>query len=211
VKTEVLRKGRADSTLIWAAAHATRWAPRGTIMIEHLISVIDAANKLGIRKQQLFKVIKRLGISTTKHKSSDHRGQPISYISNNDFDLIVNEYVNTSGYGDGEGTVKTSEQLDHGVFYLIQLEPDHDPGRFKVGFASNMPERLRSHRCSAPFSMVLQTWPCHVLWERTAIDSVTQGCEKIHTEVFRTTDIAAVQEKCDMFFALMPDLDDIIR
>ncbi len=180
-------------------------------MNEHLISVIDAANKLGMRKQQLFKVIKRLGIATTRHKSSDHRGQAISYISNNDFDLIVNNHVITRDHDEGGGTVNTSAQLDHGVFYLIQLEPDHDPGRFKVGFASNMPERLRSHRCSAPFAMVLQTWPSHALWERTAIDSVTQGCEKIHTEVFRTTDIAAVQKKCDMFFALMPDLDDIIR
>jgi len=94
---------------------------------------------------------------------------------------------------------------------LIQLEPDHDPGRFKLGFASNMPERLRSHRCSAPFAKILKTWACHALWERTAIDSVTQGCEKIHTEVFRTKDISSVQEKCDLFFNLMPKLDDIMR
>lgn len=50
-----------------------------------------------------------------------------------------------------------------------------------------------------------------MLWEHTAIDSVTQGCEKIHTEVFRTIDIESVQKKCDMFFDLMPGLDDIMR
>ena len=180
-------------------------------MNEDLISVIDAANKLGIQKQQLFKVIKRFGIITAKHKSSAHRGQTISYITNNDFDLIVNNHVTIVAQDGGEDSVKTSSQIDHGVFYLIQLEPEHDPGRFKVGFASNMPERLRSHRCSAPFSEIIQSWPCHVLWERTAIDSVTQGCAKIHTEVFRTQDIAAVQKNCDMFFALMPDLDSIMR
>ena len=179
-------------------------------MNENLISVIDAANKLGMRKQQLFKVIKRLGVATAKHKSSDHRGQTISYISNTDFDLIVNNQAISNDDGGGAGTT-TSAHLDHGVFYLIQLEPDHDHGRFKLCFTSNMPERLRSHRCSAPFAEVLQTWPCHVLWERTAIDSVTQGCEKIHIEVFRTTDIATVQKKCNKFFALMPDLDDIVR
>ena len=90
---------------------------------------------------------------------------------------------------------------------MIQLEPDHDPGRFKLGFASNMPERLRAHRSSTPFAKILKTWPCHVSWERTAIDSVTQGCEKIHTEVFRTKDITSVQKKSDLFFDLMPDLD----
>jgi hypothetical protein len=180
------------------------------VMNENTISVIDAANKLGIRKQTLFKIIKRLSISTTKRKNSAHKGQAISYISNTDFDLIVNSYGNVDE-DTGSADSITSAQLDHGVFYLIQLEPDHDPGRFKLGFASNMPERLRSHRCSAPFAKILKTWPCHSLWERTAIDSVTQGCEKIHTEVFRSEDIDSVQNKCDQFFDLMPDLDDVMR
>ena len=179
-------------------------------MNEHLISVIDAAKKLGIRKEHLFKVIKKLGIATTKERNSNHKGQRISYIRNTDFDFIINNQGITGKKTDNEVTI-TSAQLDHGVFYLFQLEPDHDPGRFKLGFASNMPERLRQHRCSAPFAKVLKTWPCHVFWERTAIDSVTQGCEKIHTEVFRTTDIASVQKKCEMFFERMPDLDNIIR
>ena len=34
-----------------------------------------------------------------------------------------------------------------GVFYLIQLEPQFDPGRFKVGFAANISDRLRALRC----------------------------------------------------------------
>jgi hypothetical protein len=181
-------------------------------MNEDIISVIDAANKLGMRRQTLFKIIKRLGIVTTKHKSSDHssRGQVIAYISNSDFDIIVNSHVANSEQSNGGSSVATSARLDQGLFYLIQLEPDHDPGRFKLGFTSNMPERLRSHRCSAPFAKVLKTWPCHVLWERTAIDSVTHGCEKIHTEVFRTTDIVAVQRQCDKFFDVMPDVKKVI-
>ena len=42
-------------------------------------------------------------------------------------------------------------------------------------------------------------------------DSVTQGCEKLSKEVFRTNDITKVKEKCDQFFALMPKLEDILR
>ncbi|MGA9539122.1 MAG: hypothetical protein WBR24_24740 [Desulfobacterales bacterium] len=181
-----------------------------TDMNEQIISVIDAANKLGMRKQHLFKIMKRLGIASTKQKHPAHRGLAIAYISNTDFDLIINDYCNT-GKDDESFIATTSASIEHGGFYLIQLEPNHDPGRFKLGFASNMPERLRSHRCSAPFAKVLKTWPCHTLWERTAIDSVTQGCEKIHTEVFRAADIKSVQKKCDMFFELMPDLNDIMR
>lgn len=177
-------------------------------MERNSISVIDAANELSVRKQYLFKIINRLGIQTAKKKSSSHKGQAISYITNADFDRIVNEVANSKP---NNPTDNSTTQPDHGKFYLIQLEPEHDPGRFKLGFASNMRERLRSHRCSAPFAKVLKTWPCHSLWERTAIDSVTQGCKKIHNEIFRTTDIDSVRNRCDRFFDLMPALDDVMR
>jgi hypothetical protein len=73
------------------------------------------------------------------------------------------------------GTLTTPPEClpdDQGVFYLLQLEPEHDPGRIKAGFAVSLPERLRTLRCSAPFTKVVRTWPCKVLWERTAIESV---------------------------------------
>lgn len=95
-----------------------------------------------------------------------------------------------------------------GLFYLVQLEPDHDPGRFKAGFTSNMEERLRAHRCAAPFVKVIKTWPCRSLWEKTTIDCVCDGCERLHTEVFRSDSIDQVVEKCDEFFSLMPRLVD---
>ncbi len=180
-------------------------------MDNDLISVADASTKIGIKKQTLFKVIKRFGLSAIKQKSSDHRGQSISYITQQDFDFIINNYpANKASTNDTEAST-SSVQIEHGEFYLIQLEPNHDPGRFKLGFTSNMSERLRAHRCSAPFATILSTWPCHVLWEKTAIDSVTQGCEKLYTEVFRTEDITQVKEKCDQFFTLMPELENLIR
>jgi hypothetical protein len=178
-------------------------------MNDNQISVIDAANKLGMRKQTLFKVIKRLGVNTSKERNSSHRGQTIVYITEADFNLIASQITTQNKADSKEPTI--SSQIDRGVFYLIELEPDHDPGRFKVGFASNMPERLRQHRCSAPFAVVVATWPCHILWERTAIDCVTQECEKLHTEVFRAKDIAGIKEKCDQFFSLMPALNRILR
>jgi hypothetical protein len=98
--------------------------------------------------------------------------------------------------------------LDQGVFYLLLLEPDHDPGRFKVGFAINLPDRLRALRCSAPFAIVIKSWPCKNLWEKTAIECVSEGCERLHTEVFRTASIETVIAKCESFFALMPKLSE---
>lgn len=108
---------------------------------------------------------------------------------------------------DGEGGELPEAALyDVGVFYLLRLEPQHDPNRFKVGFASNLSERLRQHKCSAPFTEVIKTWPCRRLWEKTAIECVTANCERLHTEIFRAQSISEVEQRCDQFFALMPSL-----
>lgn len=174
------------------------------------ISVIDAAGELGLEKRAVFKVLKRLGIDTFTERSTnrDHKGQAIAYLTLEDFEALKIEIesrrvVDATSLPDAESEIAGAE---FGVFYLIQLEPDHDPGRLKVGFAVSIAERLRSHRCSAPFAVVIKTWPCKRLWERTAIDCVTTECQQLHTEVFRATDVQNVASRCDAFFAMMPTL-----
>jgi hypothetical protein len=112
--------------------------------------------------------------------------------------------------GRRSGIQNTSELAefapDEGWFYLIQLEPDHDPGRLKVGFTTDLDGRLRHHRCSAPFAKYTKTWPCRRVWERTAIDSVTSGLEQLHTEVFRAPSVNEVEERGDRFFSVMPSV-----
>jgi hypothetical protein len=179
-------------------------------MSDEMISVIDVANQLGKRKQTIFKIARRLGISGLKRRDSSSRNQLVLYITQSDFKLIKGEVLanerrmqsNQLEIDDGEDFVSAEQ----GVFYLIQLEADHDPGRFKVGFAASMSERLRALRCSAPFANVLKTWPCRRLWEKTAIDCVAAGCEQIHTEVFRTDSLETVAAKCEQFFGMMPVL-----
>lgn len=173
-------------------------------MSEELISVTQAAIELGRQKQYLFKLIDRFGIDKIYEKSSDANGQRIAYISMSAL-AEIEQYISAAD-------VSAEQSDDHsnnypGVFYLIQLEPTHDPGRFKLGFASNIEERLRSHKTSAPYSVVVKTWPCKLLWEKTAIESATQDCEKIYTEVFRHSSIQEVEKRCAEFFALMPKLE----
>jgi hypothetical protein len=176
-------------------------------MSEDFISVIDVANQMGKRRQHLFKVLKRLGIESTKLRSTANRGQNIAYITADEFSRVrlaleSNAASNHPGEAsDGAASTATAEM---GVFYLLLLEPDRDPGRFKVGFAVSLPERLRQLRCSAPFVKVIKTWPCKRLWEKTAIDCVTYGTQQLHTEVFRTDTIDSVLARCNGFFELMP-------
>ncbi len=169
-----------------------------------LISVTQVASELGKRKSHLFKVLNRLGIERKLEKSADARGQKIAYITSEDYDKLKEYFLE-------DNTEPSHSVIDSdtgGVFYLIQLEPEHDPGRLKLGFATNIEERLRSYKTAAPFSKVLKTWPCKLLWERTAIECASQGCKKLHTEVFRSESIEQVQFRCDQFFSLMPDLKD---
>lgn len=174
------------------------------------LSVIDVAKMLGLKKEHAFKVIDRLGIQKIRQPHKAHKGQAIAYITATDF-ALVKQYVESQRGAENQTTPTDSDIatiIEVGVFYVIQLEPEHDAGRFKVGFAANIGERLRAHRCSAPFAVVVKTWPCKRLWERTAIDCVTSHCEQLYTEVFRCVDLGAVIEKCDRFFGIMPDVTE---
>jgi hypothetical protein len=178
-------------------------------MTENHISVKEFAENNGLHRQTVFKVLKRLQIEPSKSRGGEqNRGQTISYITQQD-GLKVLEVLASTRRQESEGSNLPDASLyDIGVFYLLCLEPEHDPSRFKVGFASNLSERLRKHRCSAPYTKVVKTWPCRRLWEKTAIECVTNGCERLHTEVFRAQTLDSVQEKCTRFFDLMPQLAD---
>ncbi len=185
-------------------------------MTEHLISVKDFAEKNGLIRQTVFKVLKRLEIEPTKSRGGNQsRGQTISYITQDDARRILVAFDSSRRTQNGEEGEESefakAVLYNIGVFYLLSLEPEHDPSRFKVGFASNLNERLRQHRCSAPYAQVVKTWPCRRLWEKTAIECVTEGCERLHTEVFRVrapSSLMSVKEICERFFDLMPRLSD---
>jgi hypothetical protein len=175
---------------------------------DNLISVIDVASHHGKRRQSIFKILKRLGIEPIKRRSSSSNNQLVAYITQDEFQRVSVELQALATRAENEQNA--GEEADEfisaeeGVFYLIQLEPELDPGRFKVGFAASLSERLRALRCSAPLATVVQSWPCRRLWERTAIDCVSAGCERLHTEVFRTASLDQVVAKCERFFGVMP-------
>ena len=176
-------------------------------MTDSQISVKEFAENNGLHRQTVFRVLKRLRIEPSKSRGGEqNRGQTISYISQQDGRKVLEALASTRRQEDTD--IPDASLYDIGVFYLLSLEPEHDPSRFKVGFANNLNERLRQHRCAAPFANVVQTWPCRRLWEKTAIECVTDGCERLHTEVFRAQSLAIIEEKCAQFFAMMPKLTE---
>jgi len=180
-------------------------------MTDNVISVKEFAESNGLLRQTVFKILKRLGIEPTKSRGgSENRGQTISYITEHDARSVLEALTSSRNLQNGqdaeESELPEAALYDIGVLYLLRLEPEHDPSRFKVGFANNLNERLRQLRCSAPYTQVVKTWPCRRLWEKTAIECVTDGCERLHTEVFRALSFETVEKRCMQFFALMPRL-----
>ena len=88
-----------------------------------------------------------------------------------------------------------------GVFYVVQLVPDLDPSRVKLGFADDAASRLVQHRTAAPTARLLRTWPCKRSWEYTIIDSLsTAGCKLILNEVYECSDMADFSPKATSCF-----------
>lgn len=175
------------------------------------IAIGDLADDLQVRKQRIFKILKRLNIRPEQRREQSRGNQNVATVSATDAVAIRTEILKSSGSPvvgnnslNGGAAVFYSD--DVGFFYVIQLEPAHDPGRFKVGFTMDLEGRLQKHRCSAPFSTYLNTWSCKRVWERAAIDCVTKGCEKLHTEVYRTDSLEQLRIRSEAFFSLMPKL-----
>jgi hypothetical protein len=177
------------------------------------IAIVDLADDLQVRKQRIFKILTRLNIHPAQRREQSRGNQNVATVSATDAVAIRAEILKSSGLPvvgnsplNGGAAVFYSD--DAGFFYVIQLEPAHDPGRFKVGFTMDLEGRLQKHRCSAPFSTYLNTWPCKRVWERAAIDCVTEACEKLHTEVYRTHSLEQLLIRAEAFFSLMPKLRD---
>ncbi len=103
-------------------------------MSDDLIAVRDVATEHGKRKQTVFKVLKALGIETTKRPASIGNNQLIAYITQDDYQRLTAELlVITNGADSAESEVEGSEGVtsaEESVFYLVQLERrELDPGR----------------------------------------------------------------------------------
>jgi hypothetical protein len=104
-------------------------------MSDDLISVVDFAREHGARKQTIFEIVKLLGMEPGKRSSSANRGQVTSYLNVEDGRRIA-EYLKSKSMPNDDGESDTlGDEQSRCVFYLLLLEPDHDPGRFKVGIA----------------------------------------------------------------------------
>ncbi len=148
----------------------------------------------------------KLGYSFHKRRTPDSGGQLTLCVTSSEAEEICSQRRD-QGYE--ESTVVAVPEI--GVFYVIQLVPELDPNRLKLGFAEGIDQRLSQHRTAAPTARVLRAWPCKRSWEITALDALTRvGCRLILNEVFECEDLEALVERGEAFFSTLPKPGDRI-
>ncbi len=168
---------------------------------DQLVPLRLLARELRIDRSHFRRYVERLGISPQKRHTHDSGNKLVVTVTAQEADLI-RAARRDQGYDLPKGEADESV----GVFYVIQLVPELDANRVKLGFADNADARLAQHRTAAPTAKLLKTWPCKRSWEWTVIDALSRaGCKLILNEVYECSDLAQLLAHGDQLFALLPD------
>jgi hypothetical protein len=164
------------------------------------VSLKELADELGLDRSNMRKYVLKHGFMPTNVRTADSRSQLTLALSAEDAEA-VRQLRTSQGYTSG---YKPMENGD-GYFYVIQLIPELDPCRVKLGWTNGLDGRLASHRTAAPTAQLIKAWPCKKAWELAAMASLTRmGCTLIANEVYTCDSVDAVVSRGDQFFSLMP-------
>jgi hypothetical protein len=164
------------------------------------VSMSQLAKELKLDVSNARKYIIKQGFSFIKIRTLDSRNQLTLALTQEDAETLY-ELRRNQGFGQSSSPVENG----CGFFYIVRPLPDIAPARIKVGWTNNPQSRLSAYKTITPDAELLQTWPCRETWERAAIASVTRiGCQRIGVELFLCADVAALQERANAFFALLP-------
>jgi hypothetical protein len=178
-------------------------------MAEEYVLLAALAHEWGIDKSTARKYAKRHGFDFVRTRGSDPTHQLVLALSKADAELL-REIRAREGYQAQLTSDYRAVENGRGIFYVVQVIPDVDPSRVKLGYASSAPQRLESYRTISPTARLVKTWACRPTWERAAIDSLTAlDCELIGGEVYTCRNLDALLQRGDAFFSLMPSLPGV--
>jgi hypothetical protein len=168
---------------------------------DDFVSIKEISQQLGMDRSNTRKYVLKLGYEFHRRRTADSANQLTLCLTRDEASEVLSR---RSEQGFISPTVVIASEV--GVFYVIQLVPDLDPGRVKLGFAESLEQRLAQHRTAAPTARVLKAWPCKRSWELTVIDALTTiNCKLILNEVFECDDLNALVERGNQLFSLLPN------
>ena len=143
------------------------------------LSLKELARLLGMDRSHARRYVLKLGVTFHRRRTADSANQLTLAVTRDEAEGILAQRRDQGFLGSGPVLL-----ADVGVFYVIQVVPELDPRRVKLGFAGDLADRLIQHRTAAPTASVLKAWPCRRSWETTAMDALTaSGCRFILNEV----------------------------
>lgn len=165
----------------------------------------EIAQALNMERSHARKYIIKQGFHPVMLRTPNSGGQVCFSLTREDADAVI-KLRRQQGYAQSQSVPLDASS---GHFYVVQLVPDLDPNRLKLGFAVDVRDRLDSHRTTCPTAVVLKQWPCRRAWEIAAMASITRrGCRLIGSEVYQCTVLDAVIAQGNEFFAIMPSPDN---
>jgi hypothetical protein len=168
------------------------------------VSLKELARTLGMDRSHARRYVLGLGFKPVKQRTADSGNQLALAVRRAQADGIVKRRREQGFLSSGGQPVNE----EHGCFYFVQLVPDLEPRRVKLGFAFSISDRLSQHRTAAPTAAVLRTWPCRRAWEPAALDCLAQGGRRVGPEVFDCDDLDRLMERADAFFRVMPQVSN---
>jgi len=174
--------------------------------IESPVTIAALSREWGVDKTTVRRYILRHGFDLLRVRSVDQSHQMSFALSASDADLL-REMRSREGYTLNGTAGSLSEENALGVLYIVQVIPDVDPLRIKIGFAQDVGRRVAAYRIISPTVATVRIWQCRAAWERAAIDSIVAvHCTLIGGDVYTCTSLEHVLQRGDAFFACMPQL-----
>lgn len=163
------------------------------------VRITTVVQEMGVTKDYALRLAKKMGLEL-------HYGaRRAASLLRADADRLVNEYQpRQSSRGSSDKDIGFD---GFGYFYVIQLVPEENPNRIKIGYTDNLDQRLADHRTTNPTLTLVKSWPCKRAWEQAATAGVTrEGCQRIGGEVFEG-EVQGFKDRAEAFFALMPTVN----
>ena len=174
--------------------------------MSELVSLKSLASEIGIDKSNLRRYALSIGIKPGKSRTKDSGGQLALVFTQEQAQKII-EARRENGFSVNDDNKRVIVDDSIGSFYIVHLLPNLGVNRVKLGFTSNIKQRIGAHKTVCPNAKVVKTWPCKKVWEQAAIDSLTRvECEHIGNEVYECDSIDNLVSRGEDFFSIMPDM-----
>ncbi len=168
---------------------------------QRYISIKEIAQTLGMDRSHARKFAIKCGFEFAKQRTADSGNQLTLVLPEEKAQLL---YQKRKDLGFTEDNILVSSDI--GFFYIIQLIPEFDKNRIKLGYANDVRDRLAQHRTSAPTAVLLKSYPCKREWEKTIIDFISlKHCRLINSEVYEAIDVEKMVEYADQLFSIIPN------